>query len=64
MDAPEHLFDDRTPGVEEHEPTASYQSYTVGLGLAILAMSWLRFLWTPHCPTEPRRNEPHERHFA
>jgi transposase len=19
-------------------------------------VSWLRFLWTPHCPTEPRRN--------
>ena len=27
-------------------------------------MSWLRFLWTPHCRTEPRRNEPDERHFA
>ncbi len=37
MNSPEHVFDDRTPGVEEHEPTASYMSYTVGLGLAILA---------------------------
>jgi cytochrome o ubiquinol oxidase operon protein cyoD len=36
-DAHEHVFDDRTPGVEEHEPSASYLSYTVGLGLAILA---------------------------
>lgn len=29
-DVHEHLFDDRTPGVEEHEPTASYLSYTAG----------------------------------
>jgi len=57
MDAPEHLFDDRTPGVEEHEPTASYQSYTVGLGLAILAtiasfvVSQTNLLWPPGIPT-------------
>ena len=25
------------------------------------AVSWPRFLWTPHCPREPRRNGPHER---
>ena len=37
MSNPEHVFDDRTPGVEEHEPTASYLTYTVGLGLAIIA---------------------------
>src|SRR5262249_15926200 len=37
MDGSEHVFDDRTPGVEDHEPTASYLSYTVGVGLAILA---------------------------
>jgi cytochrome o ubiquinol oxidase operon protein cyoD len=30
MSNPEHVFEDRTPGVEEHEPTASYLSYTVG----------------------------------
>jgi len=36
-DAHEHVFDDRTPGVEEHEATASYLSYTVGLVLAVLA---------------------------
>ena len=36
MSNPEHVFDDRTPGVEEHEPTASYLIYTVGLGLAIV----------------------------
>lgn len=29
-------YDDRTPGVEEHESTANFLSYTVGLGLAIL----------------------------
>ena len=33
----ERVLDDRTPGVEEHESTASYLSYTVGLVLAILA---------------------------
>ena len=32
MDGPEHVFDDRTPGVEEHEPTASYLSYYGGAG--------------------------------
>jgi hypothetical protein len=37
MNNPEHVFDDRTPGVEENEPTASYLSYTAGLGLAIIA---------------------------
>ena len=30
------LFHDRTPGVEEQEPTANYLSYTAGLVLAIL----------------------------
>ena len=52
----QHLFDDRTPGVEEHEPTASYLSYTVGLGLAILAtiasfvVSQTHLLWPPGIP--------------
>jgi len=27
-------------------------------------MSWPRFLWTPHCPLEPRRNGPHEGQFS
>ena len=31
MDGHERLFDDRTPGVEEREPTASILSYTAGL---------------------------------
>jgi cytochrome o ubiquinol oxidase operon protein cyoD len=53
MDGPNRLYDDRTPGVEEHEPTASYGSYTVGLGLAILAtigsfvVSQTDLLWAP-----------------
>jgi cytochrome o ubiquinol oxidase subunit IV len=53
MDGNDHLFADRTPGVEEHEATASYLSYTVGLGLAILAtiasfvVSQTNLLWAP-----------------
>src|SRR5262249_10151289 len=56
MDGPEHVFDDRTPGVEDHEPTASYLSYTVGVGLAILAtiascvVSQTEPLWAPGIP--------------
>jgi cytochrome o ubiquinol oxidase subunit IV len=47
------LFHDRTPGVEEQEPTASYLSYTAGLGLAILltivsfVVSQTNLLWPP-----------------
>jgi cytochrome o ubiquinol oxidase operon protein cyoD len=56
MDGHDRLFDDRTPGVEEHEPTASVLSYTVGLGLAILAtiasfvVSQTHLLWPPGIP--------------
>jgi cytochrome o ubiquinol oxidase subunit IV len=55
-DVHEHAFDDRTPGVEEHEHTASYLSYTAGLGLAILAtiasfaVSQTDLLWGPGVP--------------
>jgi cytochrome o ubiquinol oxidase subunit IV len=55
-DSHEHVYDDRTPGVEEHEPTASYLSYTTGLGLAILAtiasfiVSQTNLLWAPGIP--------------
>ena len=55
-DAHQHVLDDRTPGVEEHEPAASYLSYTVGLGLAILAtivsfvVSQTTLLWPPGIP--------------
>ena len=56
MDGHERLFDDRTPGVEEREPTASILSYTAGLGLAILAtiasfvVSQTNLLWAPGIP--------------
>ena len=56
MDARDRLFEDRTPGVEEREPTASYLSYTAGLGLAILAtiasfvVSQTDLLWPPGIP--------------
>ena len=52
----DRLFEDRTPGVEEHEPTASYLSYTVGLGLAIVAtiasfvVAQTNLLWAPGVP--------------
>ena len=50
------LFHDRTPGVEEQEPTANYLSYTAGLGLAILltiisfVVSQTDLLWPPGVP--------------
>jgi cytochrome o ubiquinol oxidase subunit IV len=56
MNNPEHVFYDRTPGVEEHEPTASYLSYTAGLGLAVLAtiasfvVAQTNLLWPPGIP--------------
>ena len=56
MDARDRLFEDRTPGVEEREPTASYLSYTAGLGLAILAtiasfvVAQTNLLWAPGIP--------------
>ena len=49
-------LDDRTPGVEQEEPTASYLSYTAGLGLAILltiasfVVSQTNLLWSPGVP--------------
>jgi len=52
----DRLFEDRTPGVEEHEPTATYLSYTAGLGLAVLAtiasfvVSQTDLLWPPGIP--------------
>ena len=56
MDGPERVFDDRTPGVEEHEATASYLTYSVGLGLAILTtivsfvVAQTNLLWAPGIP--------------
>jgi cytochrome o ubiquinol oxidase operon protein cyoD len=51
-----HVFHDRTPGVEDYEPTASYLSYTAGLVLAILltiasfVVSQTHLLWPPGIP--------------
>ena len=56
MDRPERIYDDRTPGVEEYESTANFLSYTVGLGLAIVAtiasfvVSQTGLLWAPGIP--------------
>ena len=56
MDSHDHVFDDRTPGVEDKEETASYLSYTVGVGLAIIAtiasfvVSQTDLLWPPGIP--------------
>lgn len=47
---------DRPPGVEEHEPTATVLTYTVGLGLAIVAtvasfvVAKTNLLWAPGVP--------------
>jgi cytochrome o ubiquinol oxidase subunit IV len=56
MNAGDHLFEDRTPGVEEHESRASYLTYTVGLVLAIVAtivsfvVAQTNLLWAPGIP--------------
>ena len=56
MSGSDRLFEDRSPGVEEYEPTASYLSYTVGLVLAILAtivsfvVAQTNLLWPPGIP--------------
>jgi cytochrome o ubiquinol oxidase subunit IV len=56
MDGEAHLVKDRTPGVEEHESTASIGSYTAGLGLAVLAtiasfvVAQTNLLWSPGIP--------------
>jgi cytochrome o ubiquinol oxidase subunit IV len=56
MDGDDRVLDDRTPGVEEHESTASVLSYTVGLGLAVVAtiasfiVAQTNLLWPPGIP--------------
>ena len=56
MDGNDRLFDDRAPGVEEHGSGATLLSYTVGLGLAILAtiasfiVARTNLLWAPGVP--------------
>jgi cytochrome o ubiquinol oxidase operon protein cyoD len=56
MDGNERVFGDRSPGVEQQDSTANFLSYTVGLGLAILAtiasfvVSQTDLLWPPGVP--------------
>jgi cytochrome o ubiquinol oxidase operon protein cyoD len=56
MNSSDRLFEDRTPGIQEHAPATSYLSYTVGLGLAILAtiasfvVAQTNLLWAPGIP--------------
>ena len=56
MDSDGHLLEDRSPGVEEHESTATVGSYTAGLGLAVLAtiasfiVAQTSLLWPPGIP--------------
>ncbi|MBK8176665.1 MAG: cytochrome o ubiquinol oxidase subunit IV [Rhodospirillales bacterium] len=53
MSDDDHLLYDRTPGVEQNEAGAGVLSYSVGLGLAILAtiasfvVSQTDLLWAP-----------------
>ncbi len=52
MDGDERLYD-RTPGVEDEEPTANFLSYTTGFGLAVLltiasfVVAQTDLLWAP-----------------
>jgi cytochrome o ubiquinol oxidase operon protein cyoD len=56
MDGDYRRFGDRTPGVGENEATATVLSYTVGLGLAIVAtlasfvVAKTNLLWAPGVP--------------
>jgi cytochrome o ubiquinol oxidase operon protein cyoD len=56
MDGADRPLDDRTPGVEHRESRASYLSYTVGLGLAVLltiasfVVAQTNLLWEPGIP--------------
>jgi len=55
MEGPDRLYD-RTPGVEDQEPTANFLSYTTGFGLAVLLtiasfiVSQTNLLWPPGIP--------------
>ena len=56
MDGNDQAFDDRAPGLEEHAPTATVLSYTVGLALAVLVtiasfvVAQTDLLWGPGVP--------------
>jgi cytochrome o ubiquinol oxidase operon protein cyoD len=53
MNGGDHSHEDRAPGVEAHEATASVISYSAGLGLAIIAtaasfiVAQTDLLWAP-----------------
>ena len=55
MQSADRLYD-RTPGVEDQEPTANYLSYTTGFGLAVLLtiasfiVAQTDLLWPPGIP--------------
>ena len=56
MDGADRPFDQRTPGVEHQEATASILSYTAGFGLAVLltiasfVVAQTDLLWSPGVP--------------
>jgi cytochrome o ubiquinol oxidase subunit IV len=56
MDGDYRQYGDRSPGVEEHETTATVMTYTVGLGLAVVAtmasfiVAKTNLLWGPGVP--------------
>lgn len=53
MNGDDHLLDDRAPGIGEHELAGNVLSYTVGLGLAVVAtvasftVPQTDLLWSP-----------------
>lgn len=56
MNDGDRMFEERAPGVEQYESTANLLSYTVGLGLAIVAtiasfvVAETHLLWPPGVP--------------
>jgi cytochrome o ubiquinol oxidase operon protein cyoD len=52
----EEVFGERAPGLEEHDPTAGYLSYTIGFALAIVAtlasfiVAQTNLIWAPGVP--------------
>jgi len=56
MEGQDRFIEDRTPGVENNESSATYLSYTVGLALAMIAtiasfaVSQTNLLWPPGIP--------------
>jgi cytochrome o ubiquinol oxidase operon protein cyoD len=52
----QEAFDERAPGINEHDPTSGYVSYTVGFALAIVAtlasffVAQTNLIWAPGVP--------------